>query len=591
MKLIVPYVGELAGADLRLTRLAEFLGGSWETLALSGQGGVSQFAEQIANRNVCLAVNPEALRAAKIAPADLAAWAGSAISNLLVFAVQPDPFHDDVVRCLSAGRLAAVERIESPARGYEVARDAQDVCEAFAGISFGPADGSVDRVFLPGAGTPAARALIRIGGQPFLAMAECGNARVMLIAGSDVIDPATEVGDAPLADYFSRFVPHAMALRQVFGDGCWRPGERHAAVIIDDPPLTRHGYGFVNFETLRGLAVEHEFHAVVAFIPRNYRKSSLHTIRMFQESAAHLSIAFHGNDHTGSEMASKNTALLNTMLRSAEGRMERHYQLTGLPCEKVMVFPQGKFSAQAMTVLNARNFLAAVNTTYHPEDQNVRLTVGELAQPAVLRYGAFPLFLRQTLERTLAQNVAFNLFFGRPVFIVTHHEDYQHPEAVTEVAARINAIAPGIRWTSLAEAVRDSVLERREPDGTRSIRAYARAARVSNGLDSPARISLRWARAGELHPVDHVENGSQELLHYESGAAGVAVDSRLEPKSSEIFSVLHRNTHGYQPLGFKRHAKAAVRRQLSEVRDNYISKSPRALAMAKSLRHLLLRGV
>lgn len=591
MKLVVPYVGELAGADLRLARLAEFLGGSWEALPLNQGTGARGLAAILPDRDICLAVNPEVFRSAGISATDLGAWAGSSVARLLVFGVRADATHDEWVRTLSGGRLTAVQRLESPARGYEIAPDAGDICECFAGITFGPADGGNDRVFLPGPGTPVARALIRIGGQPFMAAARLGAAEGIFIGSGDVVDVEAEVGDTPLADYFSRLLPHAMALRSVFGDACWRPGERHAAVIIDDPPLAKNGYGFVNFETLRGLSAEHEFHATIAFIPRNFRKSSPSTIKLFRESSAHLSIAFHGNDHTGAEMASKNTALLNTMLESAESRMDRHYRATGLPCDRVMVFPQGRFSVQAMTVLNARNFIAAVNTNYHPENQRIRLTIRDLAQPAVLRYAGFPLFLRQTLDRTVSQNIAFNLFFGRPVFIVTHHEDYKHPESVTEAAARINTVAPGIRWTNLAEAARDAVLQRQEADGTRSVRAFSRAVRVSNGLDAPARITLRWEQAGQTHPVDRVESGRQEpALPYEAGIEGVAVETVLEPRSAEIFSLLHRNTHGHEPLGFRRNAKAALRRQLSEVRDNYISKSPRALAVARTLRHLLVRG-
>ena len=123
--------------------------------------------------------------------------------------------------------------------------------------------------------------------------------------------------------------------------------------------------------------------------------------------------------------------------------MNSHLRLTGVPCDKVMVFPQGNFSIDAMKVLKSHNFYAAVNTVPHPAEQPVRLTIGELAQPAVLRYGGFPLFLRKPIRQTQNHDIAFNLFFGRPVLIVEHHQIFQHPEAAGRDRRKINRVASG----------------------------------------------------------------------------------------------------------------------------------------------------
>src|SRR5208283_5022134 len=100
-------------------------------------------------------------------------------------------------------------------------------------------------------------------------------------------------------------------------------------------------------------------------------------------------------------------AFLNFSLGEAEDRMALHEKATGLACDNVMVFPQGNFSVEAMRVLQSHNFCGAVNTTPHPVGQPVRLTIGELAQPAVLRYGGFPLFLRKPARQTESQDIAF----------------------------------------------------------------------------------------------------------------------------------------------------------------------------------------
>ena len=50
----------------------------------------------------------------------------------------------------------------------------------------------------------------------------------------------------------------------------------------------------------------------------------------------------------------------------------------------------------------------------HPAEQPVRLTIGELSRPAVLRSGGFPLFIRKPIRQTQSHDIAFNLFFGGP---------------------------------------------------------------------------------------------------------------------------------------------------------------------------------
>ncbi len=225
-----------------------------------------------------------------------------------------------------------------------------------------------------------------------------------------------------------------MALRHMFGEECWRPCEQHASVIIDDP-LLRPTYGFLNFERLLELMKRDSFQTTVAFIPYNFRRNSRRITRMFRENAAYFGLCFHGNDHTGAEFASTDPVLLNTMLKIAEQRMDHHSKETGLDCDRVMVFPQGNFSVEAMAVLRSRNFDCAVNTVSHPRQQPVRLTLGEIAQPAVLRYGGFPLFLRRNSVDTQSSDIAFNLFFGRPTFIVEHHDAFRHPECLVDAVA------------------------------------------------------------------------------------------------------------------------------------------------------------
>jgi hypothetical protein len=573
-------------------RLAEFLAIPCEALALAKVSEHAQYLEKaVPDRCSCFVVNPQVMKewvGVDGIPAELVAFLLSRFTHLLVHGLRVDAFDTEMVAALSRGRLKSVDAISGDSTAYVIAKDSKHVCEAFAGLSFGPVNPANDHVFRTCGNDLAVQELISVSGKPFMAAVKLENAELLFIASEDVADLDAEVGDAPLTEYFSKFVPHAMALRYVASEECWRPSEAHASIVIDDP-LLRRSYGFLNFDFLLRLARQHHFHSSIAFIPHNFRRSSPRITRMFQENTAHLSICFHGSDHTESEFASNDFVLLNTLLQVAEDRMNLHHQITGLPCDRVMVFPQGNFSIEAMRLLKSHDFYAAVNTVPHPAEGPVRLTIGELAQPAVLRYGGFPLFVRKPIRKTQSHDIAFNVFFGRPVLIVEHHDVFQHPEFLVEIAARINWVAPGIHWSNLATTVSSSILSRRAPDGTHHVRAYSRTVVISNPSDSVRHYLIEWdscdGAAVEQVLVDGIPVRDLEITN-----ARLRLSLDLAPNSSRTLSLVHRKDHvTVRNLGLRWTAQAFFRRRLSEVRDNYLSKNQHVLAAAKTLQRCFLK--
>jgi hypothetical protein len=591
MKLVVPHTDGLLAADARLIRLAQFLGISCEPLLLDKQ--VQHHAEYIEkavpNQACCFVVNPQVIRdwTGGFLPGDLVSCLGSRFPYLLVHGLTTDSFAEDMIAALSSGRLQSVNPVPDTAQPYEIAPNTREVCEAFSGLSFGPINSANDRVFSLGGTSAAIRTLISIGGRPFMALMKRVNTEILFLASENTADLNDEVGNAPLSEYFSRFVPHAMALRYIFGEQSWQPCEHHASIIIDDP-LLRENYGFLNFESLLRLTKQRDFHTTIAFIPHNFRRNSPRITRMFRENTSRLAICFHGNDHTGAEFASTDMALLNTLLHVAEYRMNLHHKMTGLSCGRVMVFPQGNFSVEAMTLLKCHNFYAAVNTVSHPVQQPVRLTISELAQPAVLRYGGFPLFIRNPIRNTQSHDIAFNLFFGRPVLIVEHHDIFKHPETLAAMASTINSLAPEIHWSNLESAVTNSILRRRTLDGVFNIRAYSGAVRIANDRDSIQRFSVEWSHSGQCPPVKQVlQDGTP--CSFEGDDFGIRLSVDLAPGISQTLSVVYRNDYArFGSLGFPWKTKAFLRRRLSEVRDNYVSKNQHLMTLAQTLQRRLL---
>ena len=435
--------------------------------------------------------------------------------------------------------------------------------------------------------TPTVRKLICIDRRPNMAVVKRGKTEILFLASDDTADVNAEVGREPMYDYFSRLIPHAMALRHIFGEECWRPSKSYASIIIDDP-LLRQNYGYLNFESLLHLMEENNFHTTISFIPHNYRRSSARVVRMFRENARRLSICFHGNDHTEAELASTDTARLNMVLGIAEERMKAHDQVTGLHCDRVMVFPQDNYSVEAMEVLKSRNFHAA-SSSPNPVGKPVPLRIADFSQPAVLRYGGLPLFIRNFMKDTQSQDIAFNLFFGRPILIGEHHDIFRHPRSLLEVVQKINSIAPGISWSSLEKIADNSTLKRRRPDGTVEVRAYSRNVVISNDSGSMERFSIEWGHSGQCSSIEQVFRDGTRFSDIELDDTGMRILTELLPGASQVFSVVYRNDHAaFGNPGFMWDAKAFLRRRLSEVRDNYFSKNEHVLTAAKTLqRHFL----
>jgi hypothetical protein len=593
-KLIVPYVGELQEADARLLRLGQFLGAHCETLSLPVD--VRMHADYLAsvtpNGGSCLVVNPGVIqqwvRSERI-PEDLTSLILQRFQFVFVHNLRADDFNSRAVAALSQGRFKSVDLIEGESN-YEIAPDSREICGSFAGISFGPVKPANDHVLSDETVNSAARTLISIGDRPFMTIVDINGCQVIFLASEETADLNTEIAAAPLADSFSRYVPHAMVIRYIAGDQCWRPSKGHAAIVIDDP-LLRNNYGFLNFQTLLRMTKEHNFHATIAFIPHNFRRNSRQTTRLFLENPARLSVCFHGNDHTESEFACRETTVLSTLLQNAEQRMKVHEQRTGLRCDKVMVFPQGNFSIEAMKALRSRNFKAAVNTVPYPIGEEDRLTIHDLTQPAVLCYGGFPLFLRKPSRKIKKQDIAFNVFFGRPVLVVEHHEIFQNPESLLEVVANINSLVPDVCWTNLSTIVSRSFLTRRESDGTFHVRPYAESVHVSNDSGSSRNYLIEWPDCFEGASVASILEDETRGMEGNANQLNLRVAAAMAPYCSRTFSLVHRDTFvASKSLGYQRHARAFVRRRLSEIRDNYLSKNKRLLRFAKSMQQRLLHS-
>lgn len=589
MKLIVPYIDNIRSADARLLKLAEFLGIACMTSPVEPNAGLGWRTSVFDDgSDVCLLINPDVIHqclCGQLPSPESVTWLLSHFRRLLVHSVRPDPFHAALIAALTNGCFHDVRRARD-CRAFVISAESRSVCASFAGLSIPASSLEGDCVF-SGGDTAGCRKFITVDQDAFFASYKSGIAEVLMVGSGEVVNLDAEASAKWLTETFSCFVPYAMALRHVFGDECWRPVEVNASVIIDDP-LLRPNYGFLNFERLLRLMEEHNFTSTIAFIPHNFRRNSRRVIRLFQQNPHRFSLCFHGNDHLGAEFAATDPALINTMLQIAQRRMTAFTRMTTVPCDRIMVFPQGKFSVDAMAGLGSQNFDAAVNTIPHPCGQPLQLTLREFAEPAVIRYSGFPLFLRMYSRDLKDADIAFKLFFGIPILIVEHHDIFENPQILIDAVDRINLLAPEICWSGAGDAVKNAYLRRRSPSGPVQLKAYARRIQVKNPGSLPQRFYFEWGYTGSRSSLDGVYCKDQRCPDCSVGETGISVSAEVNPGGCESLSLRNVQNEGdLARVGLRYTMRAFIRRRLSEVRDNFVSKRPALLATAKSLQRRL----
>jgi hypothetical protein len=363
-------------------------------------------------------------------------------------------------------------------------------------------------------------------------------------------------------------VPLMIFLKAALKDGVWHSRRSQACFIIDDP-LLKPRYGFLDYSKLLESLKRYGFCTSVAFIPWNYRRSRKRVAAFFGVEPNSLSLCVHGCDHTGGEFAATAPSLLLAKARLALDRMRRHSELSGASFDEVMVFPQGLFSMEALQALDDCGYLAAVNTDLNPSDQPQELTLRDLMSVAVTTGNGFPLFGRH-YPRDVA-DFAFDLFVGKPAFVVEHHGYFRNGyEALGDFVKLLNGLDDEIKWSNLASSCSQASLERATADGTVHIRFYTSRFCLNNEGAQHQDYLLFRPRTSE-RPLPRVTvNGCSWAPEQHPESLGIRLS--LGPGESADIHVLpdHPKCDVSWRPSYSYSAKVLVRRLLCEIRDNYV---------------------
>ena len=487
---------------------------------------------------------------------------------------------------LSKGAIAGVRRLSRPDLKFQVSSLKPEITREFSGLSLVGVPSGCEYGFVWSANACNVVPLVTIEGMPFLVVENRDSCKIFLLACSAVADIQEQVNDIDPLKYFSRLLPAAMFLRSACGSQCWHSKYRFASFIIDDPPLKR-SYGYLNYQDLVSKMDRCNFASTIAFIPWNYSRTDKEVTQLFRQRPDRLSLCIHGCDHSAGEFSARDLALLNAKLQLASARMNSLHQQSGVLYSNTMVFPQGRFSGEALTALKANNYLAAVNSTAAVEISGAceALTIADFLRPAITSYGGFPLFLRHYPGPL--EPFAFDLFFGKPVLVVEHHAYLKDGGTrLTEFISRINSLAR-LQWTGLHQILMRSHQERERSNETTDCRINTNEHVIENDAERDLTfVVTKFEPAGV--PVENVLVNGQ-IVKFTQENSVLTFQTRIPAFSSAKVNIIYRNLLpcAKPQQGIASRSRLWTRRMASEFRDNVLSRSDLLLASI----HALHRGL
>ena len=504
------------------------------------------------------------------------------VHSVFVYMGNDSKSFEMLVRTLTGDAEAAIAPVDHQDTDFVVSGEANNICGVMAGVRITAAKAP----FLSGLSFSGARESVTnlVSSARTVTFLKLEYHKVpIFLSSSGVIDldADVETGIFDIREHASSALPIVLYIKWAFDGTCWNPAETNACLIIDDP-LLKSRHGFVNFRKLLSLMKDHGFCTNVAFIPWNWRRSAPDIVRLFKENPERYSISVHGCDHTRAEFGSSDRARLYCKARHALERMADHESRTGIPYDRVMVFPQGVFSEAAMSALKHTDLIGAVNNdTINVGPQRCAPTIAELWDTAVMRYDSFPIFTRRYPWEGI-ENFAFDILLGKPVIIVIHH-DYcsdQCRRLVTFID-QLNQLKSSMTWRSLSEVVRRSYRQRELVSGLVEVEMYGTGLHLENRASERKRYLIR---KHELQPTDvqEVRAGSKRIAWKAVEGDRIQFEIELGPGEKEQidlrFHDLPRNGRYQETLTYR--ARTSLRRYFSEIRDNYLT--PTRLRLAGS---------
>jgi hypothetical protein len=462
---------------------------------------------------------------------------------------------------------------------WRIANDPDGMCGAMRDLRIHPSATTLRSGDFFHTDGSSVTSLITAGNKAAFLKLTC-NGVAVFVSSERLIDIDAELAtpNFDVRDHFFSAVPLVSYIRWAFTHSSWRAPEASACLVIDDP-LLKARYGFVRFRELLALMKKHRFSTSIAFIPWNWRRNDRKVVKLFKDNPENYSLCIHGCDHTAGEFGTPDRRRLRAVASEAVRRMSLHQRRTGVAHDRVMVFPQGAFSEEAILELKRAGFDAVVNTEVHSNPPGVRnLRISDVWDVAVMTYGDFPIYTRRYPAQGV-ENLAFDLLLGKPCLVVIHHDFCSDGCArLVQFIEQLNALKVPLAWHQLGDVVKRSYRQKEVSAESTEIEMYGNELLIENRSELAKRYFIR-RREHDPNSIESLRAGLGPLL-WESNGGYIEFKLEVRPGESALITLRFRSAedvvHGHNNLAYS--AKTMLRRYLSEARDNYLAPAKARMA-------------
>lgn len=380
--------------------------------------------------------------------------------------------------------------------------------------------------------------------------------------------------DAPSSDVASAWntlaaiAPALMFIRYSAGERGWHAVHHYANLTIDDPWL-REPYGFLDYGRLLIEMEQHNFHSTIAFIPWNYDRSQPQVVSLIREHPDRFSISIHGDNHDHKEFtdyASKSLALQKADLGQALARMDRFETLTGLPYDKVMIFPHSIAPEKTLAALKDENYLATVNSSNVPMDTARPAGASFDLRATTLAFAGFSSIRRYSVEGSLdASFMALNMFLDNPSLFYCHQEFFSSGIGAFDAQADyVNRVQPDTRWRSLGEIVKHLYLVKLRDDDNYDVLSFSSMLTLENSSNRDALFYVK--KQENEHPALVTVNHQSWPYTLRDGYLEMQVP--IPSGRSKAVAITYRSDPQVRAMGIeKRSLRVYCLRMASDFRD------------------------
>jgi hypothetical protein len=392
------------------------------------------------------------------------------------------------------------------------------------------------------------------------------------------------IGGDGVVNAFLRVAPAMMFVRYCAGERGWHALHHYANFTIDDPWL-RQPYGYVDYKGLLGEMEKHDFHTTIAFIPWNYDRSEPDVVSLFRNHPDRFSIAIHGDNHDHKEFTdyrSKPLAIQVANLKQSLARMEKFQAQTGIPYDRVMIFPHSIAPERTLEALKTYNYLATVNSTNVPQDAVKPSALSVELRPVTLSFAGFPSISRSSVAVSIPKEfIAINEFLDNPLLFYGHSEFFARGiDAFDGVADEVNKLEPDTRWRSLGDIVRHLYVVKLKDDSDYDVLAFSSDLCLDNTSGRDSTFYVRKQEIGSNSVRAVLVDGLNHPYYTREGYLDLSIP--IPAGKTRCIAVQYENDLQVASVGTSKNSfNAYFLRMASDFRDNYLSKSAVGLAIIR----------